>query len=189
MTNISETELHTYLHSLAAKTSTPGGGAAAAILAAQGCALISMVANFTEGERAATIAQRCEHSNIQLLRLADEDGEAFQQVMAAYRGKGDLQAALALAASVPAKVIEVCNGHQQDIIYLAKEGNQNLITDIGIAALSLHASLGSSMMNIRVNTRSMKTGPNPHLADALELAQNLSTQLLDVATSINTSLV
>ena len=41
--------IETYLNDLAAKKSAPGGGSAAALQAATGAALMSMVANYTAG--------------------------------------------------------------------------------------------------------------------------------------------
>ena len=42
-----EQNLAAYLDALAAKTSTPGGGAVAAVVAAEACSLVAMVANFS----------------------------------------------------------------------------------------------------------------------------------------------
>ena len=43
--------MENFLEGLAAKTSTPGGGSAAAVMGAMGAALVSMVANFTIGRK------------------------------------------------------------------------------------------------------------------------------------------
>ena len=43
-----EQNLATYLDKLAARTSTPGGGAVAAVVAAEACSLVAMVANFSK---------------------------------------------------------------------------------------------------------------------------------------------
>ena len=188
MANLSETNLSAYLQSLAAKTSTPGGGAAAAVSAAQACALTAMVANFTNDNHATTIAERCSESIPRLLALADDDGDAFKDVMLAYKGKGNLQNALLSAAMVPVQVIELCALHHDDIDYLLSNGNQNLVTDTGIAALSFHASLQACIMNIRINLKSIKEAPDKTLLDALDLATNLSVQYLQVADEVNQSL-
>ena len=72
--------------------SRPGGGAAAALLAAQGAALLGMVARYTTGEKyaehqvtvARIISEVNELRNI-ALRLADADADAFLAVTDAYR--------------------------------------------------------------------------------------------------------
>ncbi|MBT6582971.1 MAG: formimidoyltetrahydrofolate cyclodeaminase, partial [Gammaproteobacteria bacterium] len=59
--------LATYLDALAAKTSTPGGGAVAAVVAAEACSLVAMVANFSKGDVAKDIAGRAHASIANLL--------------------------------------------------------------------------------------------------------------------------
>ena len=58
-----EQNLAAYLDALAAKTSTPGGGAVAAVVAAEACSLVAMVANFSKDETAKDIAapRACFH--------------------------------------------------------------------------------------------------------------------------------
>ena len=76
-----------FLDQLAERVPAPGGGAAAALLAAQGAALLGMVARYTTGEKYAEhqvtisriIAEVDELRNI-ALRLADADADAFLAV-------------------------------------------------------------------------------------------------------------
>src|SRR5690606_22987278 len=70
--------LHDYLERLASREPTPGGGAAAALHAAQGAALIAMVARYTTGakyaeheEQSLRIAARADSIIPEALRLAD----------------------------------------------------------------------------------------------------------------------
>ena len=75
-----------YLNDLAARRPTPGGGSAAALSAAIGAGLASMVANYTignpkykEGEdRIADILKRCDRYRADLQALVDKDVEAFE---------------------------------------------------------------------------------------------------------------
>ena len=96
-----------FLDELAGRVPAPGGGAAAALLAAQGAALLGMVARYTTGEKYAEhqvtvsriIAEVDELRNI-ALRLADADADAFLAVTDAYRlprSTGEERAARAAA--------------------------------------------------------------------------------------------
>jgi formiminotetrahydrofolate cyclodeaminase len=154
-----------YLSDLADRTPAPGGGAAAALHAAQGAALIAMVARYSDGARYdAALMQRVvteadalrEHA----LVLAVADAAAFEAVTAAYKVPKDdptrpelIAAALAGAARPPADVIDVA----ERVISLAEElvpaGNRNLITDVAAAAAAAIAAALTARVNIEVNLR------------------------------------
>ena len=89
---ISSETINDYLARLASREPTPGGGAAAALHAAQGAALVAMVARYTTGtkyEQHAELVTRIISSAdglvAQALRLADADQHAFQGVIDAYK--------------------------------------------------------------------------------------------------------
>jgi len=81
-----------FLDRLASGQATPGGGAAAALQAAQAAALLSMSANFTTGPRFAAqeaaarrLARTARDLIPQALALADDDEQAFARVATAYK--------------------------------------------------------------------------------------------------------
>ncbi|MDX6355406.1 MAG: methenyltetrahydrofolate cyclohydrolase, partial [Streptomyces sp.] len=135
-----------YLERLAAREPAPGGGAAAALHAAQGAALLGMVARYTTGEKYAAYADEVAAITIEsdqlrtrALELAAEDAAAFTAVTDAYRlPRGDedekaarsraIAAALEGAARPPADVIAVA----ARVIALAERllpfGNPNVVT-------------------------------------------------------------
>ncbi|MGO4433660.1 cyclodeaminase/cyclohydrolase family protein, partial [Paenarthrobacter sp. RAF9] len=93
---ISSETIQDYLARLAARQPTPGGGAAAALHAAQGAALVAMVARYTTGakfeQHAALVARvtaAADHLVDQALRLADADEHAFQAVIDSYKLPSD----------------------------------------------------------------------------------------------------
>lgn len=155
---IAETSIAEYLNNVAAKRSTPGGGAVAAIAAAEGLALMGMVTSFTHKPNALPddLPDRIDQSCDTLLQLADADAVAFDAVMAALRGKGDLAAASITAARVPLKVINIILDSLDDLEQLAQDGNPNLITDTGIAASLLASALDASELNILINIRELE---------------------------------
>lgn len=159
-----------WLEALASNAPAPGGGAAAAMHAAVGAALVEMVCNLTIGkpayaEHEATMrTARTQAAALrgQALRLADQDAQAFAAVAAAYRLAKDtdearrarterIQAALADAADVPLRTAQVA----ADVVDLAGRildgANRNVLSDVAVAAASARAGLEAATVNVEVN--------------------------------------
>lgn len=156
-----------FLRQLAARTSAPGGGATAALHAAQAAALIAMVARFSDGPRSdAEVVERVLPASDALideaLALAEADGAAFGKVIEAYRlprqTPAEQQArseavaqALAGAARPPADLLVL----SARLITLAEEllptANRNLIGDLLAATASVRAAAEISRVNIEAN--------------------------------------
>ena len=182
-----EQNLKTYLDSLAAKTSTPGGGAVAAVVAAEACSLLSMVANFSKAETAKDIAARAQASIANLLELGDQDTLAFESVMKAFKGEGDRLSACEQAASIPMQVIGICLTHVEDLEYLSARGNPNLITDTAIASLLFDSALKSSELNILINMTDFDAIPGD-LESAINRVPSATRRLQFIASSIRAGL-
>ncbi|MCX0272385.1 cyclodeaminase/cyclohydrolase family protein [Nocardia zapadnayensis] len=162
-----------YLGELAAKVPAPGGGAVAALHAAQAAALVAMVARYTTRAKDADhrpvidrIIAAADIARAGALALAGADAEAFTAVGAAYKlPKGTdseatartaaIHEALLEAARVPAAVIDAAD----EILVLATEllpiGNPNVVTDIGAAAAAARAAVVTSQLNIEINIVSL----------------------------------
>ena len=177
-----------YLEQLAARKSTPGGGSVAALSAAEACGLIAMVANFSDGGQAEAIAREATEVMMTLLRLADEDSLAFKQVMQAYQGEADLQSALIAAATVPTHVLESSQTMQPHARYLLEHGNKNLVTDVGIAALLIHAAIKSCELNILINAKAMSAQNASEFTAALASANANLSAWSDIADQSKTVL-
>lgn len=159
--NLQTNSIQTFLDSLAAKTSTPGGGTAAAITGAQGSALISMVCQFsTNFEGATRMDHRAQQARASFLDLAQSDIEAFDTVMAAYRlpknkpgREQNIQSSLLQAAEAPRATMALANSLIDDVLTLSQRGNKNLVTDTGMAAILIEATIRSAEFNILVNLK------------------------------------
>ena len=171
---LSTEKIGDYLARLSAKEPTPGGGAAAALHAAQGAALIAMVARYSTGEKyaehadeIARITESADELVARSLECADADETAFGAMGDSYglpRGtdeekaarKGAISDAAAGAARPPMRVIAIA----RKIVDLAGElipiGNRNLITDLAAAADAARAAAGTSRVNIEINRPSVK---------------------------------
>ncbi|MFJ4098481.1 cyclodeaminase/cyclohydrolase family protein [Amycolatopsis japonica] len=163
-----------WLDELASKASTPGGGAGAAMNAAVGAALVSMVCNLTIGkpkyaEHEATMTEalaKAEDLRARALGLAADDAAAFDAVVAAYKlpkatdeekqaRTAAIQAALVGAAEVPLRTAALA-AEVIDVAASILEGaNTNVISDIAVAASSAKSALESGVVNVEVNLASM----------------------------------
>lgn len=171
---ISSETISEYLASLASREPTPGGGAAAALHAAQGAALVAMVARYTTGakyEQHAELVQKtitaADGLVVEALRLADADKHAFQGVIDSYKlpsGQEDLRAArtasiqeaLILAAQPPAQLIKVAGAIVDLATELFEVANANVISDIAAAADAARAAATTARVNIDINVVAIK---------------------------------
>ncbi|MDI6758372.1 MAG: cyclodeaminase/cyclohydrolase family protein [Candidatus Omnitrophota bacterium] len=143
--------LKKYLDDLAARLPAPGGGSAAALSAAMGAALISMVVNFTLGKSKYV---KYERELKEILKKSEKLRERFLNLIdldiLAYQAK-DLKKAL----KVSLKVCRFCSDALNLCPGLVKKGNINLISDTGIAAVFLEAAFISARINVDINLKSL----------------------------------
>ncbi|ADD44676.1 cyclodeaminase/cyclohydrolase family protein [Stackebrandtia nassauensis] len=186
-----------WLEKLASKASAPGGGAAAALNAATGAALVSMVCNLTIGkpkyvEHELTMTDVLSKANElrnEALVLAEADAEAFSAVMAAYGLPKDsdedkaqrteaIQSALVRAAEVPLRIA----GLAAEVIALSGRildgANVNVLSDVAVAADSARSALRSAAINVEINLYSMKDE---------DLREELAGKLADHLGSLDTA--
>lgn len=99
-----------------------------------------------------------------LWQLMDEDTQAFNQVMEAFRMSGEkkeereaaIQAAFSQATFVPLKVMEISNQLLICAKTLVEEGNQKALSDSGVGALMAGAALQGARYNVLINLPSIK---------------------------------
>ncbi|MCU0666624.1 MAG: cyclodeaminase/cyclohydrolase family protein [Candidatus Omnitrophica bacterium] len=138
-----------YLDDLSAKLPAPGGGSAAAMNAALGASLISMVINFTLGKpkyakyesELKKIFAHSEKARQEFLRLVDLD-------VIAYSSKN-----LRDSLNVPFMLSRLCCELIKVCPVLVKKSNQNLISDVAVAAIMLESGFMSACFNVEINLR------------------------------------
>ena len=166
---IRDEKLGDFLDRLADRVPTPGGGAVAALHAAQGAALLGMVARYTTGEKYAehqvTIGRIITEVNELrgiALRLAEADADAFTAVSDAYtlpkstdEEKAARSAAIAQAlvnaAWPPAQVISLAGMVVDLAEALGVIGNRNVISDVAAAAEAARAAAATARVNVEIN--------------------------------------
>jgi formiminotetrahydrofolate cyclodeaminase len=165
-----EVEEESFLEALASGTPTPGGGSAAAYAASMAAGLAAMVARVTIGKKKyadvaaemETIATQADLLRAELTDAVQQDAEAFQQVMAAYRmpkatdaeNEARLEAvqtATIWAAKVPLSVAEKAVQVLQLILSVTEKGNINAVTDAGSGAALIRSAITAAGMNVRIN--------------------------------------
>ena len=161
--------IETFLEQLAARVPAPGGGATAALHAAQAAALVAMVARYSDSakyaehaEEITTITATADRLRQNALGLAEEDAAAFTAVTEAYRlPKGTAEEAaarsaaigraLVAAAQVPAIVVAVA----EQVLGLAEQilpiGNRNVVSDVAAAAEAARAAATTARVNVEIN--------------------------------------
>jgi formiminotetrahydrofolate cyclodeaminase len=140
-----------YLDDLSAKLVAPGGGSAAALNAAMGASLISMVVNFTLGKPKYTVFEpelkvilaKSEKLRSDFLGLVDLD-------VVAYESK-DIRKAL----DVPLMLARLCCEAAKLCPPLIKKGNVNLISDVAVAAVFFESAFVSACFNVEINLKSL----------------------------------
>jgi methenyltetrahydrofolate cyclohydrolase len=172
---IKDQSIQVFLNELASKTSTPGGGSAAAIMGAMGAALVSMVCNLTIGkknyaeveEELRSVLARAEAVRERLTDMIQADVEVFNQVMSAYGLPKDteeqkaarshaIQVALKAATEVPLDCARACLETIKLSQIVAEKGNPSVISDAGVAVLAAYAALRSAALNVYVNAKGIK---------------------------------
>ena len=158
-----------FLDRLAARVPAPGGGATAALHAAQAAALLAMVARYSDGPRYDAelmnrIVTEADALREDALALAEADAKAFGAVAEAYRlprrteqetsaRSAAISSALAGAARPPADVVRTALllvGLAED---LWPAGNRSMITDVAAAAVAIRAAAVTSRLMIEVNLK------------------------------------
>jgi len=143
--------LKKYLDDLAARLPAPGGGSAAALNAALGASLISMVVNFTLSKpkyaafepELTEILDKSEKLRNDFLELVDLD-------VVAYESK-DARKAL----DVPFMLARLCCQAIKLCPPLVKKGNLNLVSDVAVAAVFLESAFAGARFNVEINLKSL----------------------------------
>lgn len=154
-----------YLDDLASKKPTPGGGSVAALSAALGVGLMSMVINYTINNPAYSAFKKemekllgtTELFRARLEKLIDEDVEAYKRLSDAMKRSGDnlsaVEGEFKSALVPPLEVCKICAQSLKICMKLAESGNKKLVTDTAIAAIMLEGAFFSAKYNVYVNLK------------------------------------
>lgn len=166
--------LNDYLQSLSSKAPTPGGGNVSAFSGVLAASLAIMVCNLTIGKKKYVdvesemidLKNKLENLKNRFSDLADEDNKAFEKVMEAFKlpketDKEKLERAAIIdeatlgAAEVPSDVINVCKQILPNIKTIVIKGNQNSLSDAGVAASLVNTAAEGAFLNVLINCTSL----------------------------------
>jgi glutamate formiminotransferase/formiminotetrahydrofolate cyclodeaminase len=174
-TSLVEMKLTDFIDEVSRESPAPGGGSIAALAGALGASLSSMVSNLTANKRGSQdvdeilnkAAEECQQIKEVLVKAIDEDTNAFNAYMNARRlpnktaeekkaREEAMQAGLKQAVMVPLntaqqsyKAIEIADS-------VAKNGNPNSITDVGVGAQSAYTGVLGGIYNVLINLKDIK---------------------------------
>lgn len=160
-----------FLENLSSKEPVPGGGGASALIGAISSALCSMVANLTTGKKKYAQYQNridellpiLEQLRTDLLLDIQKDADAFYPLSQAYsldKNTPDydkiMEEALLTASNAPMKIVEDVSRLVPILEELEQIGSRLAVSDVAVAAAACSAALKGAVMNIYINTKSMK---------------------------------
>lgn len=156
--------LNEYLTNLASASPAPGGGSAAMLVGATGCALVSMVARIcaaspkyaSKHELANRLTTQADALREGFLERKARDERAFDAVVAARGDKAAMEQALRGAAEVPLEGAQAALSALRLAADALELGNANLVSDVGCAAEFAYAALLACAYNVRINHKFMK---------------------------------
>ena len=170
-----EQPMKLFLDKLSSKSPEPGGGSAAALVGAEGAALVGMVCYLTLGKEKYADVQgdieklrdASEALRADLQRLLQEDTEAFAAASAAYKLPKDteeqkkarslkIQEGLKGATLVPFAIGEKSLEVARLSLTAAEKGNTGAVSDAGVAVLFAESAVQSAALNVRINLVSIK---------------------------------
>ena len=173
--NFEKQQIQLFLDELASDAPAPGGGSVAALGGSLGAALVTMVANLTVGrekykehwDAMAEARDKSEPMRKRFVELMNEDTEAFNAYMGAMKlpketdeekaaRRKAMEEASKGATMVPLETLELCVSLAEAARKAMQHGNQNAVSDAGVAALYAQAAGKAAGLNVRINLPSIK---------------------------------
>ena len=173
-----------FVEVLASDAPAPGGGGAAALVAAIGTALGNMVGSLTVGKKkyadveAEIIAlkAKCDDLQTELLNQVEMDEINFLPLAKAYGIPKDdpnrdavMEEATLIACSTPMKIMELCCEAIGYIKVFADKGSRLAVSDAGCGAVCCKAALQAASLNVFINTKTLK---NREVAEEMNAKAN-----------------
>lgn len=191
----------------ASESPAPGGGSISAYMGALGAALGTMVANLSSHKRGwderweefSDWAEKGKAFQIQLMKLVDEDTNAFNKIMDAFSlpkkteeekaiRKQAVQEATRFATEVPFKTMQLCYECMSVAKAMAEIGNPNSVTDAGVGALAARAGVVGAFLNVKINASGLDDKAYAEKIiregeDVVEKAGQLEAEILQIVHS------
>ena len=200
-------DLVAFADETASESPAPGGGSIAAYMGAMGSALGTMVANLSSHKRGwddrweefSNWAEKGKVYQMELIKMVDEDTNAFNRIMDAFGlpkksdqekaiRKQAIEDATRFATEVPFKTMELCFNCMEVSKAMAEVGNPNSVTDAGVGALAARSGVIGAFLNVKINAAGLedKAFAKNIIQRAEQLvdkANLMETQILEIVNS------
>lgn len=202
-------DLVAFADETASESPAPGGGSISAYIGSLGASLAAMVANLSSHkpgwderwEEFSVWAEKGQYYKSELLKMVDEDTNAFNKIMTAFGlpkstdeekaiRKQAIQDATKYAIEIPFKVMELSCDSMEVIKAMAEKGNPNSITDAAVGALCARSAVVGACLNVRINAAGYddKSFVNDIVAKAKAIeAKAISTEA-EILSFVNTKI-
>ena len=203
---LTELKVHEFVDLVSSNSPAPGGGSVAALAAANGAALLGMVARLTVGKKKyaaheeiiSEVLSGADELKQKLVALIDTDTEAFNKVSAVFSMPKEtdeekaarqqaMQDALKSAAEVPFEVMENCVEALKITFNAVGKSNTNAASDLGVAALGLGAGVKGAWLNVKINLSGIKD--EAYVAEMTKKGESLLGSADNLATKIYESIL
>ncbi len=185
----------------ASESPAPGGGSISAYIGSLGVALGTMVANISSHKRGwderweefSDWAEKGKKYYDELLKLVDEDTNAFNNIMTAFglpnktetekaERKNAIQLATKYAIEIPFKVMKIAEQSMEVIKAMAEIGNPNSVSDAGVGALCARSAVMGAFLNVKINSASLED--KKFVNDILNKGTEIQKKACDLETEI-----
>lgn len=163
-----------FIEETASSSPAPGGGSVSALLGALSSSLGQMVIRLTSGKKSFNELDESIKNGLTqglktleayqntLVDLIDKDTDAFNDYMEALKlpkesdeekakRKKAMSDALIVAMKVPLKTAETSLAILKILPIIAKYGNKNAASDVGVASLCARSALEGAILNVKIN--------------------------------------
>ncbi|MDR2836897.1 MAG: glutamate formimidoyltransferase [Bacteroidales bacterium] len=163
-------DLVKFCHTTASEAPAPGGGSISAYIGSLGAALGTMVANLSANKfrhddswkNFSDWAEKGKYYHDELLKMVDEDTNAFNKIMAAFDlpknsdsekeiRKQAIQEATKFAIEIPFKTMTLCYESMEILLEMSKNGLEASISDAGVGTLSARTGVQGAFLNVKIN--------------------------------------
>ena len=167
--------LDAFANETASESAAPGGGSISAYVASLGVSLGTMVANLSshkkgwddQWETFSVWAEQGQHLKDELLKLVDEDTNAFNNIMNAFSLPKNtdeekaqrtlaIQEATKYATEIPLLTMKKGFACFPLIKEMVKIGNPNSVTDAAVGALCIRTAIYGAYLNVKINASGLK---------------------------------
>ena len=199
--------LREFADETASESPAPGGGSISAYMGALASSLATMVANLSSHKRGwddrweefSNWAERGKAYQVELIKMVDEDTNAFNRIMDAFglpkkteeekaARHQAIQDATKFATEVPFKTMMLCYECMEVVKAMAEIGNPNSVTDAGVGALAARSGVIGAFLNVKINAAGLddKEYANDIISrgeKVVEMAKQMETDILNIVNS------